>query len=149
MSRFVTGGWVFLAALGVMLAGAPASKATSGGCFFPSFAAFEFQLDFLDLLDGLSADEKTCKKQCSDFESGCKQVVSASNQCIKNALGAVVDAAKAACKDEASKDDKKACKDDVKEGDKMLKDLLKEDKKDAKDDCKVEGDDCKSSCGGA
>ena len=130
--------------VGLLVAAAPSAQATSGGCFFPTLAVSEYA----DIFPSLSLDEKICKKQCSQFKSGCNSVASGSDKCLKGGGNGVFGALKQDCKEIEDKETRNECQNAVKDDQKSFKDFLKEQKSDAKMFCKDESSSCKDICTG-
>jgi len=139
-------GFVTAVAAGTFLS--PTSVcATSGGCFFPTFAV-SLYVDTvgLDIVNDLSSNLKRCSEQCDELLNGCQGVAAAAERCVLESFGAESGAEERGCND-LSKPASGDCKNSTRENLRSLTDAVKDDKSSALVDCQNAHDNCLGNCG--
>jgi hypothetical protein len=119
-----------------------------GGCLAPSEAALLFIGD--DFFEPTLPDgSKLCERQCRQLLRGCEGAIAAAVRCTKAAFGSQLKAAALACKEEPSKAEEKACKDEVRAGREGLADGISASAGTGKAACAEELPDCIEDCADA
>ena len=139
-------GFVSAVAAGTFLS--PSSVcATSGGCFFPTFAVSQYLSTIgNDIENNLSSDLKRCKEQCDEMFNGCTGVADAAERCVLESAGADSGAEERGCAD-LGKPASGECRTGTREDLRNLTNSVQSDKNSAVVNCENAKASCNAQCG--